>query len=82
MAVPATTAGITALPESAVVIPSCATEDRPGYARCLSRFRSPGTGFTGSRVAVPRGFGPAQFRAAYGLPATGARTTIGVVVRL
>ncbi|WP_225850473.1 S8 family serine peptidase [Streptomyces sp. HPF1205] len=61
----------------------------PGFARCLARIRTDlraGLGVRGplagtaARAALPPGYGPADLRAAYGLPATGgAGQTIAVV---
>ncbi|MFI0723451.1 peptidase S8 [Streptomyces sp. NPDC021224] len=82
--VPVPAAGAAAPPVRDV----CGTA-QPGFARCLAQVRTDvhgGTGVRGphaagaARAALPPGYGPAELRAAYGLPATGgAGQTIAVV---
>ncbi len=64
--------------------PTCTTT-RPGHAGCLSTWRAPVSGAgrraAGAAATKPAGFGPADLRAAYRLPATGkANQTVAVVL--
>ena len=55
----------------------CSTETREGWTRCMSVFLA-GAG-EGAR-GVPKGYGPSDLRAAYKVPAVGARSTVAVVI--
>ena len=57
----------------------CSAETRDGYARCMSRFRQENGGRLDAR-AMPPGYGAADLRAAYKVPATGAKTTVAIVI--
>ncbi|HEX4222416.1 MAG TPA: S53 family peptidase [Pseudonocardiaceae bacterium] len=52
----------------------------PGYARCLAEVRTDISTHTLTAHALPAGYGPADLRAAYELPATGgANQTVAIV---
>jgi Subtilase family len=52
-----------------------------GHATCLARYRPGRTVHSGqAAVGVPAGYGPADLRSAYALPATSATATVAVVV--
>jgi subtilase family serine protease len=87
-AVPATaSAAATSAPAASApsVVHSCTTESRPGFASCfaLKRMDIASGRVSASAVApnaLPAGFGPADLRSAYNLPATGgAGQTVAIV---
>ena len=55
----------------------CSVETRAGYSRCMSSFRG---GNAEGAKGRPAGLSPADLRSAYKFPATGARSTIAVVI--
>jgi hypothetical protein len=58
---------------------ACGAVSGPGQARCLARFRH--GGLVHSRAAtLPAGYGPADLRSAYALPATTSTKTVAVVL--
>lgn len=54
----------------------CSSETREGYARCMSRFRAPASG----DARRPDGYLSADLRAAYKIPARGAKGTVAIVI--
>lgn len=56
----------------------CSSETRAGYSRCMSRFHA-GSGATPAK-AMPSGLSPADLRSAYKLPATGANSTVAIII--
>ncbi|MEV0806278.1 carboxypeptidase regulatory-like domain-containing protein [Micromonospora sp. NPDC050200] len=59
----------------------CAKPSKAGEMSCLSMVRTDVTAVKGvQRDAAPAGFGPADLRSAYSLPAAGSTETVAVVV--
>jgi subtilase family serine protease len=57
----------------------CATNPPPGTARCHAIILTDGSGVTPMTSSGPQGYGPANFRAAYGVRGTSANR-VGIVV--
>lgn len=81
IASPATTRTVTATGATKPAYTSACPVARPGQARCLAGYRPAPIVHSGrSAGSPPAGYGPADLRSAYRLPATGSTKTVAVVV--
>lgn len=65
---------------TATTLRSACSSAKPGFARCLAKYRvHVGLHAARAAAAAPHGFGATDLRAAYGLPAKGGTGTIGIV---
>lgn len=83
----AATLGMSMIPAISMAAPDakpagkpCSSESREAYARCMSVFRQENGGRTTAK-GMPAGYGAADLRSAYKIPAAGgASTTVAIVI--
>ena len=69
-ALPARSAPLTPASPSSTARRVCAADPAPGHVSCFAWVRTGAAGVAAVTPALPNGFGPTQFHAAYALPTT------------